>query len=45
MISQLNDESSKVGLNMNMFKTKMTNIDDDTGIKVVDKVIERVDTN
>ena len=45
MLQQLNEESSKVGLKMNLSKTKvMTNIDDDREIKIGDTVIERVDT-
>lgn len=44
MISQLHQESGKVGLKMNLSKTKvMTNIDDDTVIKVGHDGIERVD--
>ena len=44
MISQSNNELSKVDLKMNLSKTKvMSNIDDDTEIKVGDEVIERVD--
>ena len=44
MLQQLNDESSKIGLKMNLSKTKiMTNIDDDRDIKIGDTVIERVD--
>ena len=45
MLEQLNEESSKVGLKMNLSKTKiMTNIDDDRDIKIGDTVIERVDS-
>jgi hypothetical protein len=45
MLQQLNEESSKVGLKMNLSKTKvMTNIDDDRDIKIGDTVIERVDS-
>ena len=45
MLLQLNEESSKVGLKMNLSKTKiMTNIDDDREIKIGDTVIERVDS-
>ena len=44
MLQQLNEESMKVGLKMNLSKTKiMTNIDDDRDIKIGDTVIERVD--
>lgn len=44
MLLQLNEEANKVGLKMNLTKIKiMTNIDDDTVIKVGDNVIERVD--
>jgi hypothetical protein len=45
MLQQLNEESSKIGLKMNLSKTKvMTNIDDDRDIKIGDTVIERVDS-
>lgn len=45
MLQQLNEEASKVGLKMNLSKTKiMTNIDDDSEIKIGDTVIERVDS-
>ena len=45
MMNQLHQESSKIGLKMNLSKTKvMTNIDDDAVIKVGDDVIERVDS-
>ena len=45
MMNQLHQESSKIGLQMNLSKTKvMTNIDDDAVIKVGDDVIERVDS-
>ena len=41
MIQQLNDESMKIGLKMNLSKTKiMTNIDDDSETKIGDTVIE-----
>src|SRR6202012_779890 len=44
MMNQLHQESSKIGLKMNLSKTKvMTNIDDDAVIKVEDDVIKRVD--
>src|ERR1700761_3580759 len=43
-LQQLNEESSKIGLKMNLSNTKiMTNIDDDRDIKIGDTVIERVD--
>ena len=45
MLQQLNEESSKIGLKMNLSKTKvMTNIDDDRDIKIGDTIIERVDS-
>lgn len=45
MLEQLNEESNKVGLKMNLSKTKyMTNINDDRDIKIGDTVIERVDS-
>src|ERR1700742_812031 len=45
MMNQLQQESSKIGLKMNLSKTKvMANIDDDAVIKVGDDVIERVDS-
>src|SRR6202012_1936086 len=45
MMNQLHQESSEIGLKMNLSKTKvMTNIDDDAVIKVGDDVIERVDS-
>ena len=45
MLQQLNEESNKVGLKMNLSKTKiMTNIEDDRDIKIGDTVIERVDS-
>ena len=45
MIRQLNEESVKVGLKMNLTKTKfMTNITDDREITIGDTVIERVDS-
>ena len=41
MLQQLNEEASKVGLKMNLSKTKvMTNIDDDRDIKISDTFIE-----
>ena len=43
MLQQLNEESNKVGLKMNLSKI-MTNIDDDRDIKIGDTVIERVDS-
>ena len=44
MLQQLNDESIKVGLKLNLSKTKiMTNIDDDRDVKIGDTVIERVE--
>lgn len=45
MLQQLSEEASKVGLKMNLSKTKvMTNIGDDREIKIGDTVIERVDS-
>ena len=45
MLQQLNEESRKVGLKMNLSKTKiMINIDDDRDIKIGDTIIERVDS-
>ena len=45
MLQQWNEEVSKVGLKMNLSKTKvMTNTDDDRDIKIGDTVIERVDS-
>ena len=44
MLLQLNEEASKVGLKMNLAKTKiMSNIVGDTVIKVADNLIEKVD--
>lgn len=44
MLQQSIDESIKVGVKMNLSKTKsMTNIDDKRNINVGDTVIERVD--
>jgi len=45
MLRQLNEEANKIGLKMNLTKTKiMTNIDDDREITIGDTVIERVDS-
>lgn len=49
MLHQLNEESIKLGIKMNvssnLSKTKlMTNIDDDNDIKIGDTVIVRVDS-
>ena len=44
MLEELNEEANKVGLKMNLSKTKiMTNIDDDREMKIGDTIIERVD--
>ena len=44
MLSQLNNESQKIGLKMNLSKTKiMTNIDDDTIIKIGNDEIKIVE--
>ena len=46
MLSQLNNESQEIGLKMNLSKTKiMTNIDDDTIIKIGNDEIEIVETS
>jgi endonuclease/exonuclease/phosphatase family metal-dependent hydrolase len=44
MLTQLNEKSQKIGLKMNLSKTKiMTNIEDDTIIKIGNEVIEVVE--
>ena len=45
MLQELNEEANKVGLKMNLSKTKiMTNIADNREMKIGDTVIERVDS-
>ena len=45
MLEELNEEANKVGLKMNLSKTKiMTNIEDDREMKIGDTVVEKVDS-